>query len=70
MAFGCGDDTEKLDGGRYPDPLLGVNGVMGEAGAFINRPPHLLQCDEPDGLCPIPEAELRALPSRPYRRGW
>jgi HMG box factor len=28
-AFGCGDGAEKFDGGRYPDPLLGVNGVMG-----------------------------------------
>lgn len=49
MALGCGDDTEKFDG-RYPGPLLGVNGVMGDAGAFIRRPPHRLQCDEPDGL--------------------
>jgi hypothetical protein len=46
----CGEETANADDERYPGPLLGVNGVMGEAGAFINRPPHRLQFDEPDGL--------------------
>lgn len=69
MELGCGEDTEKADAEPYPGPLLGVKGVMGEAGAFISRPPHRLQFGEPDWLWLMPETALRALPSRPYRRG-
>jgi hypothetical protein len=52
IVLGCGEAAEKLPD-LYPEPavaLLGVNGVMGEAGAFIRRPPHRLQVDEPVGL--------------------
>lgn len=69
MLFGWGEANWNGADERDAEPLLGVKGVIGEAGAFINRPPHRLQVDEPDGLWPMPPTALRALPSRPYRRG-
>lgn len=47
--------------GTGPDMLadrpVGVNGVIGEEGAFIILPPHELHVEAPDGLWLIPEPE-------------
>ena len=63
--------AERLDG-RYGCPPIvgvGVNGVIGEEGAFMIPPPQRLQCVFPEGLWQSPNTEFRALPSRPKRRG-
>lgn len=42
------EPAERL--GRSTGVPAGLNGVIGEEGAFIMRPPHLLHVDCPDGL--------------------
>lgn len=42
------DGPEKLP--RWPWLTIGVNGVIGEEGAFMTRPPQRLQVDPPEGL--------------------
>lgn len=39
------------------DRPVGVNGVIGDKGAFMILPPHLLQVEPPDGLWLMPEPE-------------
>lgn len=51
------------------DRPVGVNGVIGEVGAFMILPPQELHVEAPDGLWLIPEPEWRVFPSRPARFG-